>query len=102
MDKIYLFNEDKNFARVLKAPKQYPTEYCNPAIPVTFMMVDWFIPCFKKMNVKDEYFEDYEYAINVNLLEESLIQFIENKNYIELHNKFIVICDFGYTFSFET
>ena len=113
--KIYKVDSWNNFCRVFKCPKIYSSDFCyTGGIPTTFMMVDWFNPVSHKYLFtpgisKEDWIkrykvtrEDLQVDVNADVLEEQLIQFIENKNYIKPYNKYIIICDFGFTFSFET
>ena len=114
MIKIYKVDSWNNFCRVFQVPKKFSSDFCNQAIPTIFMMVDWFNPIshkdlFTPGISKEDWIkkykvtrEDLQIDINIDVLEVQLTQFIEHKNYIKPHNKYIIICDFGYTFSFET
>jgi len=114
MIKIYKVDSWNNFCRVFKLPKKFSGDFCNPAIPTIFMMVDWFNPVdhkdlftpgiskedwIKKFKVTNE---DLQVDVNADVLEVQLTQFLEHKNYIEPNNIYLVICNFGFTFSFYT
>jgi len=114
MKKIYKVDSWNNFCRVFKEPKIYSDNFCSPAIPTTFMMVDWFNPVvhedlFTPGISKDDWMkkfkvtrEELQVDVDADELEEKLTQFLLQKNYIKPNNSYIVICIFGFIFRIET
>jgi len=110
---IYKVDSWNNFCRVFKCPKVYSPNYCvGGGISTIFTMVDWFNPvCDKNLYTpaisKEEWIEKgiekiVEVEVDSNRLKSDLTEFLLGKNYIEKNNKYIVICNFGFTFSFDT
>ena len=86
----YKVDNETNFCRVFKLPENYPSQFCfGGGIPVEFKMVDWFNPVRRD---KDE--------ISLEELQENLIPFLKDKNYIEEKAIYLVLCDFGASFIF--
>lgn len=110
----YKVDSWNNFCRVFKLPKKYPDDFCNPAIPVVFQMVDWFNPVtndklFNPGISKEEWIKRFKvksFDLNIQIesddLQKQLTKFLKNKFYVEKDNKYLVICEFGFSFTFKS
>lgn len=90
----YQIDETNNFCRVFQLPDSFPEKYCfSGGIPCTFKMVDWFNP----VNFEQAPVITGEAAVDKII--ESLSKFIKGKTYYNPGFSYILICDFGLTFS---
>ncbi len=99
-----------NFCRVFQLPNKYPQGYCMPnSKPVTFEMVDWFnpVPGVSSPAVSKEIWREKVGEINVKRIElttlyNELVPFLLRKRYIKKDCNYLVICNFGATFTFRS
>lgn len=83
---------ETNFCRVFELPQAYPNEYCfGGGIPVTMRMVDWFSPVADCMQDKDW---------DTEIVPE-LIEFLVPKNYTKPGRNYLVLTDWGASFTFS-
>lgn len=105
-----------NFCRVFQLPNEFPKGYCfSGGLPTTFIMVDWFNPVpelpqwsipeskYKELVEKGEITntEGHSAEINSDELQKLLTNFLVHKNYIKEGNTYLVICNFGMSFTFS-
>lgn len=98
-----------NFCRVFEMPETYPQGYCfGGGKPVEVLMVDWFYPVHDmgRAAVSKEVWskevgpvEDQIKEIDGDELIEMLSPFIAEKNYTRKGKTYVVICDFGLSFT---
>lgn len=82
-----------NFCRVYKLPISYPTEFCfGGGVSVEFLMIDWFNPWPEHL---DNRFKDWS-EVKVEL-----IDFLQQKKYVEPNREYILITEFGESFIFS-
>jgi hypothetical protein len=85
---MFEVSEEENFCRVFELPSRYPDDYCfNGPIACTMLLVDWFNPV--PSNIPYETWEDCK---------QSIIKFIQTKEYVKLNKKYLVITDFNTSF----
>ena len=112
----YQVNGFNNFCRVFQLPAEYPKGYCfGGGLPTTFVMVDWFNPVselpqwaisekkYCELIKSGELVDDGSHSKEVNSdeLQISLVDFLKRKNYIKDGNTYLVICNFGMSFTFS-
>ena len=88
-----------NFLRVLRLPKEFPSDYCfGGGHPATFLLIDWFNAFspqdFWEENVKEFPDGDAAYATHV----EELKTYIKGKRYFDPDHTFLVLTDYGDVF----
>ena len=112
----YKVNGFNNLCRVFEIPKEFPKGYCfGGGLPVIFLEVDWFWPVpgvtpiavsqeiYNEKIAKGEVDPEYNTAtVNDEMLKETLINFLKQKNYIKSNTKYLVLCEFGLDFTFST
>ena len=82
---------ETNFCRVFELPDFYPGWYCFArAKTVPFTMVDWFNPVPDSMQGKD-----WETEVIPSLLD-----FLRPKCYVKSGKTYLVLTDFGKSFTF--
>lgn len=81
-----------NFCRVFEVPNHFPDLFCFAGpIHVTFPMIDWFNPVPEhKQN------EDWD-----TVVVPMLIDFIMQKSYVKLGRTYLVLTDWGASFTFQ-
>jgi hypothetical protein len=92
-----------NFCRVFELPKSYPSGFCfDGGKPVNILMVDWFNPvcdipqpAVSKEVWKDKVGEIKVTEIDLDELENTLIPFLKNKQYVKSGRTYLVLYDFG-------
>jgi hypothetical protein len=103
-----------NFCRVFSLPDAYPKGYCfGGGLPTNFTMVDWFNPVVNlpQWAISEERYKElvlsgeidtkgHEVEINSDELQKELIDFLLKKKYMQKGKKYLVICDFGMSFTF--
>jgi hypothetical protein len=112
----YKVNGFNNFCRVFQLPQSYPKGYCfGDGLPTTFVMVDWFNPVidlpqwaisekqYQELISKGELVDngDHSKEINSDELQKTLTEFLRPKNYVKEENIYLVICNFGMSFTFS-
>ncbi|MCK4814921.1 hypothetical protein KA005_04050 [bacterium] len=106
---IYKVDGWNNFCRVFELPSEYPKGFCfDGGKPTIFKMIDWFNPvsglgtpaCSKEVWQK-EVGEIEAKEVNIDTLSGELIPWLKEKQYVVKGMKYLVICDFGATFSFD-
>ena len=98
-----------NFCQVFELPGKFPDGFCHGGgIPVNFQMVDWFypvsdlpVPGVSKEVWKENVGEIKTKVITLQELQESLIPFLSKKNYVLLGRTYLVLCNFGASFTFN-
>ncbi len=112
----YKVNGFNNFCRVFQMPTSYPKGYCfGGGLPATFMMVDWFNPVtglpqwsisektynelVEKGEIEDS--EDHKKEVDPSELQNELTDFLKQKNYVIEGQTYLVICNFGFAFTFS-
>jgi len=89
----YTINQNNNFCRIFRMPDVFPSGFCfGGGLPVTFTMVDWFEPVPLQSREAEMREEDIKYM---------LIAFLQPKQYVQPGYTFLVLCDFGLTFTFK-
>ena len=99
-----------NFMRVFRLPSEFSHDFCfGGGHPTNFQMVDWFYP-IPDMGTpaisREEWAEKVgEHEVRIvdgdELANDILIPFLQQKTYVKAGQKFIAICDFGFSFMFE-
>jgi hypothetical protein len=112
----YQVNGFNNFCRVFQMPTEYPKGYCfGGGLPTTFVMVDWFNPVpelpqwaipekqYHELIKKGELVDDGSHSkeINSDELQKSLTAFLKRKNYVKATETYLVITNFGMSFTFS-
>jgi hypothetical protein len=98
-----------NFCRVFELPEEYIDEFCfGKGHHTNFQMVDWFCPtdmgqaaCSKEVYLK-EVGEIKTREVTLDELFNSLVPFLKDKIYVHNGKKYLVICDFGAAFIFDS
>jgi len=97
-----------NFCRIFELPAAYPSDFCMPAIPVNFNMVDWFnpiqdlpVPAVSKELWVEKVGEIEVKKIDIKTLQISLLSFLKGKQYVKQGRQYLVLTDFGASFTFE-
>lgn len=98
-----------NFCRVFELPEKYPNDYCfGGGHPVNFQMVDWFQPVAGIGNpaVSKEVWRENVGKIEIKKvsldeLQESLVPWLMEKQYVKPGRDYLVLCDFGATLRFS-
>jgi hypothetical protein len=98
-----------NFCRVFELPDMFPSEFCfGGGHPVTFKIIDWFnpIPDVGQPAVSKEIWKEEVGEIEVkevihDEIVAKLVPFLQKKQYITEDKKYLVMCDFGASFTFE-
>ena len=84
-----------NFCRVFELPDEYPNGFCfDGGKPVTIVMVDWFHPWPEHMVPMPD-IETWEECKSL------LLPFLQNKRYVRVGKKYILITEFGESMLFE-
>lgn len=84
-----------NFCRVFQVPSEFPKGYCfGGGLDTNFKMQDWFNP------VSIEWGGDSEQEVDAAEVKESLIDFLNKKKYTTEGKKYLVMCNFGFDFTF--
>lgn len=99
-----------NFCRVFELPNRYPEGFCfNGGRPVNFQLVDWFnpVPDIGQPAVSKEVWRekvgDIEIkTISIDELKNSLVPFLKDKAYVNTGRDYLVLCDFGASFTFSS
>lgn len=97
-----------NFCMVFELPEDYPSEFCfGGGHPVTFQLVDWFNPVqdVSMAGVSKEVWEAEvgpiePLEVDTDELGESLVDFIQGKQYVKPGREYLVKCNFGAAFLF--
>lgn len=90
----YQVDGRNNFCRVFQLPEEYPEGFCfDGGQLIPFQMVDWFNPV---SGIETETKE-----VSHDELQESLIPFLEKKQYIKPGRKYLILCDFGAAIQFS-
>ena len=105
----YVVDGWNNFCRVFELPERYPTGYCfGGGHPVNFQMVDWFNPvpgigqpAVSKEVWRKEAGEIEIKSISIDELQESLIPWLKEKQYVKPGRDYLVLCDFGAVLRFS-
>lgn len=112
----YQVNGFNNFCRVFQLPAEYPKGYCfGGGLPTTFVMVDWFNPVpelpqwaisenkYQELIKSGELVDDGNHSKEVDSdeLQKSLTDFLKQKNYVKQENTYLVITNFGMSFTFS-
>jgi hypothetical protein len=112
----YQVNGFNNFCRVFQLPNSYPKGYCfGGGLPTVFVMVDWFYPVkglpqwsipekhYNELIEKGELVDDGTHSKEVDSLElqNSLTDFLKQRNYVIQGQTYLVICNFGFVFTFS-
>lgn len=105
---LYKVDGWNNFMHVFEVPETFPNEYCFNPVPVNFNMVDWFnpvqglpVPSVTKEVWKEKVGEIEVKSVTQEYLEQSLIPFVEGKQYVKPERTYIIICDFGAIITFR-
>lgn len=97
-----------NFCRVFELPEEYPKGYCfQGGRDVVFKMVDWFNPvngiemaaCSKDIWVEKVGMVNLT-PVDGDELSAKLTVFLKGKKYYNSSKKYLVMCDFGFSFVF--
>jgi hypothetical protein len=99
-----------NFCRVFELPAKFPEGFCfGGGKPTVFLMVDWFKPvaeiaqsAVSKEVWKEKVGEIETQEIEVEELSKLLIPWLQKKIYIKPNKSYLVICDFGACFTFDS
>lgn len=104
-----------NFCRVFELPLEYPRGYCpRDGHPVEIMLVDWFYPVVGLPTwaiTKEHYNEliksgeiendgSHELLVDSEELQKDLTIFLNKKTYSKEGHKYLVLCNFGFDFTF--
>lgn len=113
---IYQVNGFNNFCRVFQLPAKYPEGYCfGGGLPTTFVMVDWFnpVPELPQLGISEKKYQEliqsgelvddgsHTKEVNSDELQKSLTDFLKQKNYVKEEAKYLVITNFGMSFTFS-
>lgn len=98
-----------NFCRVFELPEKFSSDYCfGGGIPTNFQMVDWFCPIggLGQYTVsKDKYrelgYEVEEVEVDHHNEAIGLVDFISKKKYIKQDRTYLVLTNFGMSFTFK-
>ena len=110
MDKnIYIVDGWNNFCRVFELPEKFSSEYCfGGGIDTTFKMVDWFNPMDlggQPTVSKEVWLEKVGKIETVQVssdeLKNKLLDFLIGKNYVKPNRTYILIANFGASFTFS-
>ena len=112
----YQVNGFNNFCRVFQLPAEYPKGYCfGGGLPTTFVMVDWFNPVpglpqwaisekkYHELIESGELVDDGSHSKEIQAyeLQKELTDFLKQKNYTKDGNTYLVITNFGMSFTFS-
>ena len=105
----YLVDGWNNFCRVFEIPESYPEGYLfGGGKPVNFLMIDWFNPvpgigqpAVTKEVWRKEVVEIETKEISINELQESLIPWLLEKQYVKNGRDYLILCDFGAALRFS-
>ena len=105
----YLVDGWNNFCRVFEIPESYPEGYLfGGGKPVSFIMIDWFNPvpgigqpAVTKEVWRKEVGEIETKEISINELQESLIPWLLEKQYVKNGRDYLILCDFGAALRFS-
>lgn len=105
----YLVDGWNNFCRVFEIPESYPEGYLfGGGKPVNFLMIDWFNPvpgigqpAVTKEIWRKEVGEIKTKEISINELQESLIPWLLEKQYVKNGRDYLILCDFGAALRFS-
>lgn len=96
-----------NFCRVFELPKKFSSEFCfGGGIDTNFKMVDWFNPLdlpqpsVSKDIWKEKVGDIETREISSSELKDHLIGFLKNKHYVKSNMTYVVIANFGASFTF--
>lgn len=92
-----------NFCRVFELPLNFPSDFCfNGGIPVQFKMVDWFNPvsgipqpAVSKEVWRDKVGEIKVEEVEISELENTIIPFLKQKQYVKIGRSYLVLYNFG-------
>ncbi len=112
----YQVNGFNNFCRVFQLPVEYPKGYCfGGGLSTTFVMVDWFNPVSElpRWAISEKQYHEliksgklvddgsHMKEVNSDELQVTLVDFLKQKNYVKEGNTYLVICNFGMSFTFS-
>ncbi len=112
----YQVNGFNNFCRVFQLPQSYPQGYCfGGGLPTTFVMVDWFhaVGGLPQWAISEEQYHqliangelvdngDHSQEVDSVELQTTLTKFLRDKVYVTEGETYLVICDFGFAFTFS-
>jgi hypothetical protein len=105
----YLVDGWNNFCRVFEIPDEYPSGFCfGGGKPVNFQMVDWFNPVpglgqptLSKVRWLGEVGDFEVKTVTIEELEQTLVPFLEKKQYIKPGQEYLVLFDFGASLRFR-
>lgn len=106
----YEVNGWNNFCRVFELPEEYPSDYCHDGgHRVNFQLVDWFYPvpgisqaAISKKEWREEVGEIETKEVTTDELKQKLVPWLQNKRYMKADREYLVICDFGVSFTFKS
>jgi hypothetical protein len=88
-------NDSNNFCRVFKLPTKYPEGFLfGGGKPVVMVMVDWFGVFPPDM------LDDADRMWESGAHKKALLEFLQQKRYIEAGSNYLVLTDFGAAFTF--
>ena len=98
-----------NFCRVFELPDKFQSGYCfGGGIPTNFQMVDWFCPVIGlgQYTVSKEKYAELGYEIEeveIDYFDEAtaIVEFLSQKNYVKKDKTYLVLTNFGMSFSFK-
>lgn len=98
-----------NFCRIFELPENYPEEYCfGGGVPVVFQMIDWFNPvpdigqpAVTKEVWRKEVGKIKIKKITIDELQELLVPWLLEKQYIKHGKDYLILFDFGAAIRFS-
>jgi hypothetical protein len=108
IDMNYEVDGWNNFCRVFELPEEFSSEFCfGGGHPTNFQMVDWFYPvpnvsmagCSKE-TWREKVGEIEITTIELETLITDMVPFLLEKRYVKQGRKYLVLCDFGASFTF--
>jgi len=90
----YKITEENNFCRVFQLPSVYPEVFCfGGPVPVMIHMIDWFRPVDLRLPAAKE-------RLTMEDLQFLLIPWLRRKSWVKSGITYLLLFDFGTSFTF--